>query len=73
MKNNNPIKKVEVKFMLRDIIKERDISIIDLSTKSTVNSKAIYNILDGSSEPKICTLIKLALALNVKVDELIKY
>jgi transcriptional regulator with XRE-family HTH domain len=62
-----------VKILLKKVIKEKEISIRSLAKKSNVERKSIYNILNGESEPKICTLVKLAKALNVGLDELVKY
>ena len=69
MEVNNKI----VKIKLKEALDKNGISISELSRKTKIERKSIYNILNQESVPNICTLVKLAKALSVKVEELLEY
>ncbi|SHI92556.1 helix-turn-helix domain-containing protein [Parasporobacterium paucivorans] len=48
------------------------LSMIEISKLSGVDTVTISRILKGSQEPRIQTIGKLARALNVQVEDLIK-
>ena len=54
----------------RRLMKIRKISIAKLSSQMEMGSATLSNILNGKSEPKSSTLLKLADALNVSVNDL---
>lgn len=58
---------------LLKIIKEKNISVHDLAKKSKVHHSAIYRMLkEENKNPGIYTVKKLADALDVDINELIK-
>ncbi|MFZ4618406.1 MAG: helix-turn-helix domain-containing protein [Rectinemataceae bacterium] len=56
---------------VRRHMKIRGLTIPQLSTKMGMGTAAVSNLLNGKSEPKSSTLIKLADALEVPFDELL--
>jgi transcriptional regulator with XRE-family HTH domain len=63
----------EVNFKLRAAMDNKGITITDLANVTKLQRQSIYAILNNTSDPRICTLVRLAKALDVKVDELIQY
>ena len=66
-------KKTIVKILLSDALKKSEMSISELSRKTGMERKSIYNILNHESDPQLCSLVKIAKALNIKVESLIEY
>ncbi len=59
-------------YRIKECADKKDISIPQLSIKSGVADSRIRHILNGDSkDPRISTLVKLADALDVSLDELV--
>jgi probable addiction module antidote protein len=66
-------KKTDVDILLREVLDSKETRVTDLAKKTGLERKSIYKILNGEVDPKICTLVKIAKALDVKIDDLISY
>ena len=59
-------------FRLRDILKERQISIAQFSTMCGISQSNISNYMCGKISPTLETLNKIADSLNIDITELFK-
>lgn len=59
-----------MKFFLSEIRMQKNLSVRALSELSTVSVSQIENIENGTANPKIETICKLAKALEVPADKL---
>lgn len=57
---------------IREILEEKNITMYKLSKISKVSKATLSRIMSGSNiEPRISTLIKIASALDIKLEDLI--
>lgn len=59
-----------MKFLLREVMEEKCISIRELAARSEVSASQIKRIMDNETGGSIQTLCKLAKALEVPVTDL---
>ena len=64
---------MEIKIMLGEIRAERGISLSKLSEMSGVSDTHINDIENGKYSPTITVICKIAKALDVKLDDLVKF
>lgn len=62
-----------LKICLAEVRTEKEISVRELARKSGVARSHIQRIESGESNPGVLTLVKLAKALDVTIDSLVKY
>ena len=59
-----------IKLRLLKLCKERNLSINKLATLSGINQSTANSLIDGSSKnPKIITIIRICLGLNIQLKE----
>jgi len=59
-------------FYLKDLLKKQNMTAAELSRKSGIDKGTISSILSGRvTNPAIHTVVRLANALNVPLDELV--
>ncbi len=58
---------------LREIRQSLGLSLSDVAKASGVSRSEVQGIDNGSIEPKIFTLCKIAIALKVSLDDLVDY
>ncbi len=56
---------------LPKILNENELTVPELATAIGVTKNTIYNIINGSSSPKLSTVIAIAEYLNLDISELI--
>lgn len=67
-----PVPEERLKFYIAQRIKELNINIYSLEKSSGLGSRAIRNIIDGSSKnPGIKVICAIALALNCSIDDMV--
>ncbi len=63
---------MRIEILLKDIRKKKGYSLEQLSKLSGISSSHLNYIEKNSKEPTISVLVRIAQALNVKIDELYK-
>lgn len=61
-----------MEFRLREILKERQISISQLACHSGISASNLSNYMSGKISPTLETLTKIADTLNIDITELFK-
>lgn len=59
-----------MRILLANIMYEKNLSIRQLSIMSGVSKSAIHECMSGDSNPRICTLEKLAIGLKCRITDL---
>lgn len=57
--------------VIKGFLTKRSISLYDVSNDVTVTPSTLYNIVDGTTNPKMDTLIELANFFNITIDQLV--
>lgn len=62
-----------IKIPLREILKSKGKTPSWLSRETGITKKPIYHIINHQRNPYICTVFKIAKALDMTIDELINF
>lgn len=71
-KNTKMVGKMQVEILLKEIRKEKNYTLAQLSKKSGISTTHLNDIENKVKEPSFSMMVRLSYALNVPLDKLYK-